>query len=146
MFFPVHGGVFGSTLFARVDTVEGGTMLRWLFHGVRGIGLTGALLGVGLWLFATQARAEEVIFLQDGRTITADKTEVIGDHLRITKPTEILDVPRDHVLTIHEVSPPTASPGATPPAEVYQDMTGQMNDKVRQDTKQLLTPPRVFPH
>lgn len=121
-------------------------MARSLSHGLSGVCLTGALLGVGFWLFATQARAEEIIFLQDGRTITADKTEVIGDRLRITRPTEILDVPREHVLTIHEVSPPTASPNATPPADVYRDISGQMNEKARQDTKQLLTPPRVFPH
>ena len=121
-------------------------MVRRLSRVLSGVSLTAVLLGVALWLLPTQARAEEVIFLQDGRTITADKTEVIGDRLRITKSTEILDVPREHVLTIHEVTPPTTSPNATPPADVYRDITGQMNEKARQDTRQLLTPPRVFPH
>lgn len=102
-----------------------------------------SLVAAALWLLSTPAIAEEIIFLQDGRTIQADKTEVIGDRLRIQKPTEIIDIPRTDVLSIHEVSPPTASPGATPPAEVYRDMTQQMNEKVRLDTQQLLIPPQV---
>lgn len=121
-------------------------MVRSSSHCLSGIGPFGVLVAALLWLLATQARAEEVIFLKDGRTITADKTEVIGDRLRIEKPTETFDIPREHVLTIHQVSPPTASPKATPPAEVYRDITGQMNEKARQDTQQLLKPPRVFPH
>jgi hypothetical protein len=105
------------------------------------------LLAAGiLWPLAVKAPAEETIFLQDGRTITADKTEVIGDHVRITKPTEIIDIPRSAILTTHEVSPPTAPGSATPPGEVYHDITQQMNEKARQDTQQLLKPPRVFPH
>jgi len=32
---------------------------------------------------AATASAEEIIFLQDGRTIRADKTEIIGDRIRI---------------------------------------------------------------
>jgi hypothetical protein len=102
-----------------------------------------SLVAAALWLLSTPAIAEEIIFLQDGRTIQSDKTEVIGDHLRIHRPTEIIDIPRTDVLSIHDVSPPTASPGATPPAEVYHDMTQQMNEKVRRDTKQLLIPPQV---
>lgn len=115
-------------------------------HRLSSVGLILALLGVALWLLAIQAQAEEVIFLQDGRTITADKTEVIGDRLRVEKPTETFDIPRESVLTIHKVAPPTDSPNATPPAEVYRDVTQQMNEKVRQDTQKLLNPPRVFPH
>ena len=102
-----------------------------------------SLVAAALWLLSTPAIAEEIIFLQDGRTIKADKSEVIGDRLRIQKPTEIIEIPRTDVLSIHEVSPPTAPPAATPPAEVYHDITQQMNEKVRRDTQQLLIPPRV---
>jgi hypothetical protein len=121
-------------------------MVRYSSRWLSGFGLF-CLIALGiLWSFAEKVRAEEIIFLQDGRTITADKTEVIGDHVRITKPTEIIDIPRSAVLTTHEVSPPTAPGSDTPPAEVYHDMTQQMNEKVRQDTQQLLKPPRVVPH
>jgi len=102
-----------------------------------------SLLVAACWSLSTPAVAAETIFLQDGRTIQADKTEVIGDRLRIHKPTEIIEVPRTDVLSIHEVSPPTAPPSTPPPAEVYRDTTQQMNEKVRRDTQQLLIPPRV---
>ena len=117
-----------------------GSITRWWARA----GLIGVLVAAALWALATRARAEEVIFLQDGRTIRADKSTVIGDRLRIEKPTEIIEVPRSDVLTIHEVSRPVASPPSPPPAEVYRDVTQQMNEKVRQDTRQFLTPPRVY--
>lgn len=114
------------------------TARRWV-----GAGLTALLVAAALGTFATRARAEEVIFLQDGRTIRADKTTVIGDRLRIEKPSEIIEIPRSDVLTIHEVSRPAASPPSPPPTEVYRDVTQQMNEKVRQETQQILAPPRV---
>lgn len=112
---------------------------RW--GSSRWLGLS--LVAMASWLLSTPATAAEIIFLQDGRTIQADKTEVIGDSLRIHKPTEIIDIPRTDVLSIHEVSPPKAPPSTPPPAEVYRDTTQQMNEKVRRDTQQLLIPPRV---
>jgi hypothetical protein len=121
-------------------------MVRSTSRRLSGFGLFCLLTVAILWPLAVKARAEEIIFLQDGRTITADKTEVIGDRIRVTKPTEIFDIPRSDVLTTHDVSPPTAPGTGTPPAEVYHDMTQQMNEKVRQDTQQLLKPPRVVPH
>jgi hypothetical protein len=75
------------------------------------------------------------VFLEDGRTIQADKTEVIGDRVRIEKPTETIEVPRSAVRTIHRVSTPAASPDVPPPAEVYRDLTPQMTDKVRREIK-----------
>jgi len=78
---------------------------------------------------AERAVAAETIFLQDGRTIQADKVEIVGDTLRIEKPTETIDIPRSEVLTIHP-APPQVSPG---PADVYRDTTRQMNDKVRRE-------------
>ena len=78
---------------------------------------------------ADRAAAAETIFLQDGRTIQADKVEIVGDTLRIEKPTETIYIPRSEVLTIHP-APPQASPG---PADVYRDTTRQMNDKVRRE-------------
>jgi len=90
--------------------------------------------GSGLWL--TPAVAEEIIFLLDGRTIQAEKTEIIGDRVRIEKPSETIELPRASVLSIHRLSPPTASPAIPPPAEVYQDMTQQMTDKVRREIQE----------
>ena len=81
----------------------------------------------------TVASAEEIIFLQDGRTIQADTTEVIGDRIRIHKPAEIIEIPRSDVLSIHPVTPPKASPVTPPPADVYRDVTPQMTDKVRRE-------------
>jgi hypothetical protein len=74
--------------------------------------------------------AAETIFLQNGRTIQADKVEIIGDTVRIQKPAETIDIPRSEVLTIHPSAPPNVSPG---PADVYRDTTRQMNDKVRRE-------------
>jgi hypothetical protein len=94
------------------------------------------LLAIVVWLFATEARGDEIIFLQDGRTIQAEKTEIIGDRVRIEKPSETIELPRASVLSIHRLSPPTASPAIPPPAEVYQDMTQQMTDKVRREIQE----------
>jgi hypothetical protein len=81
-----------------------------------------------LGLRANRAGAAETIFLQDGRTIQADNVEIIGDTVRIQKPSETIDIPRSDVLAIHPSAPPKVSPG---PADVYRDTTRQMNDKVR---------------
>lgn len=98
----------------------------------------GSLLPIGVLVLVTTsgplastASAEEIIFLQDGRTIRADKTEIIGDRIRIEKPAETIEIPRLDVLSIHPVTPPRASPGMPPPADVYRDVTPQMTDKVR---------------
>lgn len=99
----------------------------------------GARLILLFWLLALflgqrqeGAMAAETIFLKDGRTIQADKVEIVGDTLRIEKPTETIDIPRSEVLTIHPSAPPTVSPG---PADVYRDTTQQMNDKIRREIK-----------
>ena len=78
---------------------------------------------------AQSAMAAETVFLQDGRTIQADKVEIIGDRVRIEKPAETIDLPRSEVLSIHRSAPPSASP----PGDVYRGMTEQMNDKVRRE-------------
>lgn len=88
------------------------------------------LLALILGQATGQAAAAETIFLQDGRTIQADKVEIIGDTVRIEKPAETIDIPRSDVLSIHSSAPPAVSPG---PADVYPDMTRQMNDKVRRE-------------
>ncbi len=76
------------------------------------------------------------MFLEDGRTIQAEKTEIIGDRIRIERPAETIELPRSAVLSIHRVSPPTTSPNVPPPAEVYPDLTQQMTDKVRREIKE----------
>ena len=91
-------------------------------------------LGAACLLLVTVASAEEVIiFLQDGRTIQAEKTEIIGDKIRIEKPAGMIEIPRSDVLSIHPVTPPKASPMTPPPADMYRDMTPQMTDKVRRE-------------
>ena len=75
------------------------------------------------------AMAAETVFLQDGRTIQADKVEIVGDRVRIEKPAETIELPRSEVLSIHRPAPPRASPSG----EVYRGMTQQMNDKVRRE-------------
>jgi len=76
------------------------------------------------------------VFLEDGRTIQAEKTEIIGDRVRIEKPAETIELPRSAVLSIHRVTPPSSSPSAPPPAEVYRDLTQQMTEKVRREIKE----------
>jgi hypothetical protein len=82
---------------------------------------------------AGSASATEFVFLQDGRVIQADKVEIQGDTVRITKPAETIDVPRSAVSSIHSSAPPNPSVGPSAPGEVYRDMTQQMNDKVRRE-------------
>jgi hypothetical protein len=90
-------------------------------------------LSVGIWLLASPAFPSEIVFLQDGRTIQAEKVEVLGDRVRIEKPAETIELPRSEVLSIHPYSPPSGSPGSPSPADTYRDMTQQMNDKVRRE-------------
>jgi len=87
-------------------------------------------LALSVCLVPTCAVATEMIFLQDGRTIRADKVEIIGDTVRIHKPAETIELPRSEVLSIHSSAPPKGSPG---PADVYRDTTRQMNEKVRRE-------------
>lgn len=101
-----------------------------------------AAIGIGLAMPAA-AFAEEIIFLQDGRTIRAEKTEIVGDRIRIEKPAETIEIPRSDVLSIHPVTPPIASPNVPPPAEVYRDMTQQMTDKVRREIAKQSGPPQA---
>ena len=94
------------------------------------------LLPAASWLLPALVSAAEVVFLGDGRTIQADKTEIIGDRVRIEKPAETIELPRSAVLSIHRVTPPTVSPNVPPPAEVYRDLPQQMTDKVRREIKE----------
>ncbi len=120
-------------------------MVRRFFRWVVGIGLSALLLTGVLWLSASLACAEEIIFLQDGHTLQANKVEVIGDRVRIERPSgNIVDLPKSDVLSIHDVAPPNAAP-TTPPAAAHPDLTQQMNNEVRhqiQQQKSLAPPPR----
>jgi hypothetical protein len=84
-------------------------------------------------LLAARIAAAEMVILQDGRAIQADKVEVIGDRVRIEKPAETIEVPRGEVLSIHPTAPPSGTPGQASPAETYRDLTQQMTDKVRRE-------------
>jgi len=97
-----------------------------------GLGGKAAIVTGLLAIFGQPARsamAAETVFLQDGRTIQADKVEIVGDRVRIEKPAETIEIPRSEVLSIHS----SAGPSAPPPGEVYRGMTEQMNDKVRRE-------------
>lgn len=111
-------------------------MMRFSPVGFSSMWLICVLPAIVVWLSATEARGDEIIFLQDGRTIRAEKTEIIGDRVRIEKPSETIELPRGWVLSIHRLSPPTASPAVPPPAEVYRDLSQQMTDKVRREVQE----------
>jgi len=98
----------------------------------RSISLTPLFWALVLFLGQPTGRAgaAETIFLQDGRTIQADKVEIVGATVRIEKPAETIEIPRSEVLSIHPSAAPTVSPG---PADVYRDTTRQMNDKLRRE-------------
>ena len=99
------------------------------------------LLAVAMFVPSATSFAEDlIIFLQDGRTIQADKAEILGDRIRIQKPTETIDIPRSDVLSIHPIrpvapptTPPTTSGTTPPPGDTYRDITPQMTDKVRRE-------------
>jgi hypothetical protein len=93
------------------------------------------LLAASCLLPATSS-AGEIVFLEDGRTIQAEKTEIVGDRVRIEKPARTIELPRSAVRSIHRVMPPTASPNVPPPAEVYRDLTQRMTDKVRREIRE----------
>jgi hypothetical protein len=127
---PASGlvGMFSGKLCFGSAMIPGVKKLSWsAFRCLLGI----LLVTSASWLVPTPSAAEVTVFLQDGRTIQAEGTEVIGDRIRITKPAETIELPRSAVLSIHQVSPPEASPSPPLPADVYRNLTQQMTDKVR---------------
>ena len=107
---------------------------RWLL----GSWVLACILG----LLPRPSDAALIIFFKDGRTLQAESTQIIGNRIRITTPTEILEPPSSAVFSIHEISPPTASPKGPPPADVYRDITQQMTDKVRGEIQGQIAGPR----
>lgn len=91
------------------------------------------LLTTASWVLPIPSDAAMIIFFRDGRAIQAERTQVIGNRVRIETPTETIEPPSSAVLSIHQVSPPTASPNTPPPADVYGNITQQMTDKVRSE-------------
>ncbi len=121
------------------------SVIRHCSGWLASIGLTGLLLTGVLWLLPGPARAEQFVFFQDGRAIQADNVEVIGQRIRITRPSgEIVDIPKSAVRSIHDATPPSPTP-SPPPAASRPDLTQQMNNEVRQQIQQqksLAPPPR----
>jgi hypothetical protein len=101
-------------------------------HPLLRILFSGSLL-LFVWQITQRSAAAETIFLRDGRTIQADKVEIIGDRIRIEKPTEIIDLPRSQIRAIHPTKPPSGTPAPTPPADVYRNLGQEMNDRVRRE-------------
>ena len=99
-----------------------------IFRGIAGCTLMAALL-----LAAPTGAAGEIIILQDGQTIQADTVEDLGDRYRVGRPGASFDLPKERVMTIHPTTPPSGTPAPSSPADVYKDMTREMNEKVRRD-------------
>jgi hypothetical protein len=90
------------------------------------LGLLSVLAG---GLVGRPARAD-TIFLEDGRTIQADRVEVRGDRVRIERDgQETIDLPKSRVLSVHSPRPAPA-PVPSPPA-VYPNFVQEMTDRVR---------------
>lgn len=75
----------------------------------------------------------EIVFLEDGRVIQADKVEVQGDRVRIEGPGMSLDLPQREVLSIHPTPPPGGTPPKPSPAETYRDLPQQLQERIRRD-------------
>ena len=89
------------------------------------------------WIAAGPVAAGEIIFLQDGRTIQAERSEIIGDdQIRVWKPAGVVVLPRSKVLSIHPTDPPTAFPSSPPPAAVYGNLTQRMTDEVHHEIQE----------
>lgn len=87
----------------------------------------------GLLVVMAVPAAADRIFLQDGRTIQADKVDVVGDRVRIEGSGGTVELPRSEVLSIHPVTPPSGTPGLPSPADTYRDLPTQMNDRLRRE-------------
>ena len=61
------------------------------------------LLALSVLPVAGPGAAAETVFLQNGRTIDADKVEIVGDTVRIQKPAETIELNRSEVLSIRFV-------------------------------------------
>ena len=101
--------------------------------------MRGIALGLGLVLFAWTgpARAGDVIFLKDGRTLTVERWEDLGDRIRIEDAGPPREIPRDEVLAIHPDPGRRLAPARTDPADVYRDIGKQMNERL---TRELARP------
>jgi hypothetical protein len=101
-------------------------------HGKRCFAL--ALMCLVGGLTPGRASAQDVVFLQDGRTLRVDKVEVQGDRVRVERAGtgEVLDLPKSEVLSVHEAAPPLTGPGS--PAAAYPNFVQQMTDAVRSQT------------
>jgi len=75
----------------------------------------------------------EIVFLEDGRVIQADRVEVRGDRVQIENQGMSLSVPAREVITIHPTPPPGGTPPRAAPADTYRDLPQQMNERIRQE-------------
>lgn len=90
------------------------------------------------WPPPTSVGATEIVFLEGGRTIQADRVQFFGDRVHIERGTKTIQVDRSAVLSIHRLSRPVAFPNEVPPAEVYRNLAEQMTEKVRRDIQERL--------
>jgi len=91
-----------------------------------------AALAVAATAWAGPAWAE-IVFLEDGRIIQADRVEVQGDRVQVESQGMSLSVPAREVITIHPTPPPGGTPPHAAPADTYRDLPQQMNERIRQE-------------
>ncbi len=81
-------------------------------------GFTSPVQPVGVRLVKSGDTGQQMIFLRDGRTIQAEKTERPGGRMRVETRTRRIDLPSSAVLSIHRMESPSGSPSGPPPADM----------------------------
>jgi hypothetical protein len=129
--FSACAGRAVNILGRLMDALTNHRRSRVFRAGMRWTGLV--VLGGTVGLLAAALASAETVFLQDGRTIQADKVEIIGDRVHIEKPAGTIEIPRSEVLSVHPTAPPSGTPGSPSPADTYRDIGQQMNDRLRRE-------------
>ncbi len=93
--------------------------------------LTGLLIVLAAGgLFTGRAALADTIFLEDGRTLQADRVQVLGDRVRIEREgQETIDLPKSRVLSVHPPRP--SPPRVPPPPAIYPNFVQEMTNEVR---------------
>jgi hypothetical protein len=83
--------------------------------------------------WAGPAAAGDVIFLRDGRILSVEKWEDLGDRIRIEDAGPPREIPRAEILAIHPDPARHVPPPPRDPADVYRDIGRQMNERLQRD-------------
>ena len=91
------------------------------------------LLAALVFASAGAAEAGDVIFLKDGRTLTVERWEDLGDRIRIEDAGPPREILREEILTIHPDPGRHVAPPRPDPAAVYRHIGRQMNERLERD-------------